>query len=162
RAQRPPSRVARAGPRCAEARVERGSRARLGAARSSRSHSVVRRNRAPRPVGPPRRARRAPARLAGHARMAGMRGEPGAALQTELSELQATVIRGRSLRNVELEACLADNPDDQEALSVYADWLTLHGDVRGHFLRVQMERSKAPEDASLAQLESQLLREFAR
>jgi uncharacterized protein (TIGR02996 family) len=42
---------------------------------------------------------------------------------------------------------IQDNPDDDSLRLVYADWLEERGDVRGEFIRVQVELARGPGDA---------------
>ncbi len=39
-----------------------------------------------------------------------------------------------------------DNPNDETAVLVYADWLDERGDVRGRYLRLQIDDTKAVLD----------------
>src|SRR5262245_65825725 len=61
-----------------------------------------------------------------------------------------------------LRAILAE-PDEDAPRLVYADWLDEHGDPRGEFIRLQIERARLDEDdprqAGLKQREGEL---FAR
>ena len=51
------------------------------------------------------------------------------------------------MRNRELEARIVAQPDDDEAWSVYADWLESHGDPRGELVALAMraEATRAPK-----------------
>jgi uncharacterized protein (TIGR02996 family) len=46
-------------------------------------------------------------------------------------------------RNLELEAAIADAPDDLDAWQVYADWLQSQGDVWGERVSLALQRDKA-------------------
>jgi uncharacterized protein (TIGR02996 family) len=49
---------------------------------------------------------------------------------------------------------IQDNPDDDDARLVYADWLEERGDVRGEYLRLEHQLAQIP--ARLAQLRGQI------
>jgi len=57
-----------------------------------------------------------------------------------------------------------ENPADDAPRLILADWLEEHGDPRGTFVRVQVERARLPEGdprrAELATRERELLERF--
>jgi uncharacterized protein (TIGR02996 family) len=60
---------------------------------------------------------------------------------------------------------IKDHPDDDVPRLIFADWLEEHGDPRGEFLRVQVQRARLrpnhPQQGALRRRELELLREHA-
>src|SRR5688500_18514450 len=52
-------------------------------------------------------------------------------------------------RNLALEEAIAQDPDDEEAYLVYADWLAERGDPRGELIAVQHAQRAAATVADL-------------
>lgn len=60
-------------------------------------------------------------------------------------------------RNPDLEAQIAEDPDDAAAYLVYGDWLQAAGDPRGKLIAAQAARAANPGSAELAAVEAELL-----
>lgn len=76
-------------------------------------------------------------------------------VKTWLAELRTDV-------NLEIEARIAENPDDPDAYLVYGDWLESRGSARGELVQVQAARLKSPNDFELREREGTLLAEYER
>ena len=59
--------------------------------------------------------------------------------------------------NPELEAAIENDPGDEDAYLVYADWLQTQGDPRGELIAVQAAARRDPTDAELAKRVGELL-----
>src|SRR5262249_14453085 len=65
----------------------------------------------------------------------------------------------------EERACLGhrlDEPQDEAARLIYADWLDEQGDARAHYLRLEVERARLPEGERRSGVEAELARLAAR
>jgi uncharacterized protein (TIGR02996 family) len=62
-----------------------------------------------------------------------------------------------ALRDLALEAAIAERPDERGGYEVYADWLDERGDPRGEWIHVQLATEDRPGDAELRQREQDLL-----
>ncbi len=65
------------------------------------------------------------------------------------------------LANPDLEAAIVEDPDNSDAYAVYGDWLAQRGDPRGELIAVQLARRTRPDDATLAERETELLDIYA-
>ena len=61
--------------------------------------------------------------------------------------------------NAELLGVLEEDPENEETLLVYADWLQARGEPRGELIVLQHRREQCPDDPALAMAEAALLRE---
>jgi uncharacterized protein (TIGR02996 family) len=70
---------------------------------------------------------------------------------------------GGGAQNAELEGAILEDPGNDEAYLVYADWLQTQGDPRGELITVQHKLAKASgaEKKKLAKAEADLLAEHA-
>jgi uncharacterized protein (TIGR02996 family) len=62
-------------------------------------------------------------------------------------------------RDAELEAVIAEDPDDAARYLVYADWLQLRGDARGLLISLQHAAHQHPRDKARAEAAAALLHE---
>lgn len=65
----------------------------------------------------------------------------------ELTRAPAPPKRAPDADEAALRAAIVANPADDAPRLVYADWLLEHGDVRGEFIRLQIEHARDPRDA---------------
>ena len=64
-------------------------------------------------------------------------------------------------RNLELEAVIEENVDDEHAYLVYGDWLQMRGDPRGELIALQAAARRNPGDKKLAKLVDEYIEEHA-
>lgn len=83
--------------------------------------------------------------------------QPGAAPTAAVTP--GAPLPARQAANSELEAAMLQDPDDEEASMVYADWLQTQGDVRGELAVIQQRLQREPGNRSLKKQEARLLEE---
>src|SRR5215204_4545802 len=63
----------------------------------------------------------------------------------------------RAVRNLDLEAAIIANPEDDQLYRVYADWLEGQGDPRAQLIRVQLDSGDSAARPLLRERAEELL-----
>ena len=85
--------------------------------------------------------------------------DPQEAYRVASTQIGRLFARGYELRhrNAELEAVIADSPDDPAAYLVYADWLAAQGSPLGEYISVATALDDAPDNEALIARETRIL-----